>query len=112
MGRSATPSYGFGNRCGSATRSALENFRGAKGDFCAGVCDASGSDGVLRIDVPMGKEEADQDLQVTIEPAKVGPSPMCQEAWRQFVMETVGSVTEPIFVGHEQGEYEQREGLP
>jgi hypothetical protein len=71
-----------------------------------------GSDGVLHIDIPMGKEDADREVQVTIVPVRVGPSPMTQEEWRQFVMETAGSITDPSFVRHEQGEYEQREELP
>ena len=71
-----------------------------------------GSDGVLHIDIPMGKEDADREVQVTIDPVRVGPSPMTQEEWRQFVMETAGSITDPSFVSHEQGEYEHREELP
>jgi hypothetical protein len=71
-----------------------------------------GSDGVLHIDIPMGKEDADREVQVTIVPVRVGPSPMTQEEWRQLVMETAGSITDPSFVRHEQGEYEQREELP
>jgi hypothetical protein len=71
-----------------------------------------GSDGVLHIDIPMGKEVADREVQVTIVPIQMGPSPMTQEEWRQFVMETAGSITDPSFVRHEQGAYEQREELP
>jgi hypothetical protein len=37
---------------------------------------------------------------------------MTDEDWRRFVMETAGSVTDPTFVRHEQGNYEQREELP
>ena len=70
-----------------------------------------GSDGVLHIDIPMGKEVADREVQVTIDPVGVGPSPMTQEEWRQFVMETAGTITDPSFIRHEQGEYEQREDL-
>jgi hypothetical protein len=71
-----------------------------------------GSDGVLHIDIPMGKEVADREVQVTIDPIQAGPAAMTQEQWRQFVMETAGSITDPSFVRHEQGEYEQREELP
>ncbi len=70
-----------------------------------------GSDGVLHIDIPVGKDEADREVQVTIDPVQPGP-PMTQEEWRQFVMETAGSITDPTFVRHEQGEYELREKLP
>ena len=71
-----------------------------------------GPDGVLHIDIPMGKEVADREVQVTIDPFRTGPAPMTQEEWRQFVMETAGSITDPSFVRHDQGEYEQREELP
>ncbi len=37
---------------------------------------------------------------------------MRQEEWRDFVLSTAGSITEPSFVRHEQGENEQREELP
>ena len=71
-----------------------------------------GSDGVLHIDIPMGKEVADREVQVTIDAAKRVSSSMTEAEWRQFVMETAGSITDPSFVRHEQGEYEQREELP
>jgi hypothetical protein len=71
-----------------------------------------GSDGILHIDIPIGKEDADREVQVTVDPVPTGPSPMTQQEWQQFVMETAGSITDPSFVRHEQGEYEEREDLP
>ena len=71
-----------------------------------------GSDGVLHIDIPMGKEVADREVQVTIDPLQKGLAPVTQEEWRRFVMETAGSITDPSFFRNEQGEYEQREELP
>jgi hypothetical protein len=50
-----------------------------------------GSDGVLHIDIPMGKEVADREVQVAIDPARREPSSMTQEDWRQFVMATAGA---------------------
>ena len=50
-----------------------------------------GSDGVLHISVPIGKEDADREVQVTIDPVRPGLSSMSQEEWRQFVMETAGA---------------------
>ena len=71
-----------------------------------------GSDGVLHITVPIGKEDANREVQVTIDPVQVGPSTsMTQEEWREFVLSTAGSITDPSFVRHEQGEYERREQL-
>jgi hypothetical protein len=71
-----------------------------------------GPDGVLHITVPIGKEYADRQVQVTIDPVGAGPNSMTQDEWRDFVLATAGSVTDPSFVRHEQGEYEQREELP
>ena len=34
------------------------------------------------------------------------------EGWRNFVLATGASITDPSFVRHEQGEYERREELP
>jgi len=44
-----------------------------------------GSDGVLHITVPIGKEDADREVQVTIDPLRAGPPSMTQEEWRAFV---------------------------
>ena len=60
-----------------------------------------GADGVLHITVPIGKEDADREVQVTIDPAPVGPPPMTEKEWRAFVLETAGSITDPTFVRHE-----------
>jgi hypothetical protein len=69
-----------------------------------------GADGILHITVPIGKADADREVQVTIDPVR--PSPMTQEEWRNFVLTTAGSITDPSFVRHEQGQYERREELP
>jgi hypothetical protein len=69
-----------------------------------------GADGVLHLTVPMGKADAGREVQVTVEP--VGPSAMTQEEWRRFVLSTAGTITDPSFVRHEQGQYERREELP
>ena len=71
-----------------------------------------GPDGVLHITVPLGTEDADREVQVTIDPAPGGPPRMTQEEWRLFVLSTAGSISDPSFVRHDQGEYERREELP
>ena len=71
-----------------------------------------GSDGVLHITVPFGKDEADQEVQVTIDPVQACAPSMTQQEWHDFVLATAGSITDPSFVRHEQGEYEQREHMP
>ncbi len=50
-----------------------------------------GADGVVHITVPIGKEDADRDVQVTIDPAPVEPPPMTEQEWRAFVLSTAGS---------------------
>lgn len=67
-----------------------------------------GGDGVLRLDVPVGVAAAEQVVQVTIEPVK---KPLTQEEWRQWVLSTAGSVPDPTFMRHPQGEYEERDEL-
>ena len=68
-----------------------------------------GGDGVLQLTLPVGAAAANREVQVTVEP--VGPPAMSQEEWRQFVLATAGSITDPTFRRHEQGEYEEREPL-
>lgn len=69
-----------------------------------------GEDGVLHVEVPLGKSEANREVQVTIETG--GTEAMTQEEWRTFVKSAAGSVTDPTFQRHEQGAYERREELP
>jgi hypothetical protein len=38
--------------------------------------------------------------------------PMDREAWRRFIEKTAGSITDPTFVRHPQGELEERDPLP
>ncbi len=45
-----------------------------------------GADGILNIALPIGKTDADREVQVTIDP--VATPPMTQEAWRNFVLST------------------------
>jgi hypothetical protein len=63
-----------------------------------------GADGVLRVNVPVGAAEADREMQVTIEP--VARPAMTQQEWEAFVDSTAGSIRDPSFVRHEQGDYE------
>ena len=69
-----------------------------------------GADGTLHVTVPVSAADANREVQVTIDP--VGPPLMTQEEWRSFILATAGSVTDPSFVRHEQGEFEHREMLP
>jgi hypothetical protein len=69
-----------------------------------------GADGVLHVTVPVSSADANRDVRVTIEP--LGPPSMTQEEWRNFVLATAGSISDPSFIRHEQGEYEIREEWP
>jgi hypothetical protein len=71
-----------------------------------------GADGILHITVPIGKEDVRRDVQVTIDPCPVGPPPMTEKEWHVFVLATAGSITDPSFARHDQGQYEHREALP
>jgi len=38
--------------------------------------------------------------------------PVDPERWRQIISETAGSISDPTFCRHEQGEYEERTEIP
>jgi hypothetical protein len=67
-----------------------------------------GSDGVLRLAMPVGIAEAGREIQITAE--LVGPPIVSPEEWRQGIMETAGK-WQGEFERPERGEYEQREPL-
>lgn len=67
-----------------------------------------GPDGVLHLDVPVGADGANHDVEVTVTPARPA---MTREEWHRFVAETAGSITDPTFRRHEQGEFEERDSL-
>jgi hypothetical protein len=69
-----------------------------------------GHDGVLHLDIPLDPTDADRDVIVTIVP-RSGP-PMSVDEWRAAVKRSAGSITDPEFKRHPQGEYEVREELP
>ena len=69
-----------------------------------------GSDGVLRLNLPLSTADAGQDVRVIVEPA---PRPaMTQDEWHAFIDRTAGSITDPAFRRWDQGEYEERDPLP
>jgi hypothetical protein len=69
-----------------------------------------GSDGVLRLAVPLPAAEAGRDVRVTVEP--LARPAMTQDEWRAFVLRMAGSITDPEFRRWEQGDYEERDPLP
>ncbi len=68
-----------------------------------------GSDGVLQLTLPLGAAEANQEVNITVEPLR--PT-LSQEEWRKRVLSTAGSIPDPTFIRHDQGDYEERTELP
>ncbi len=66
------------------------------------------SDGILHLSLPVGVEEANREVQVTVEP--VPPAPMSQEQWQELVLST-GGKWQGEFQRPGQGDYERREPL-
>jgi len=68
-------------------------------------------DGVLRMELPLGAAEADKEVHVTVESIKTKPT-MTQAEWAAWVESMAGSIKDPTFRRHEQGEFEKRGELP
>lgn len=64
------------------------------------------ADGVLTL--PLGEINANKFVRVTIESM---PLDTDREERLRFIQATAGSITDPTFVRHPQGEYEQRDEL-
>lgn len=67
-----------------------------------------GSDGVLRLEVPMGEALAGEKVEVAVAESKV---PETEEEWRAAIRSLAGSITDSSFVRPEQGEFEVRAPL-
>ena len=67
-----------------------------------------GADGVLNLTVPLNPEDANKTVRVVVETVPA----MSQAEWERFVDSIAGRITDPTFVRHPQGEYEQRDELP
>jgi hypothetical protein len=65
--------------------------------------------GILHLEVPLGSDAANQEVKVTIKPARMPPKTM--EEWRKFIADTAGSIADPTFIRHPQGELENLEGM-
>ena len=67
-----------------------------------------GSDGVLKVSVPLGLSEADCDVRITIEPVADATPAASRKEWLKFIEETAGRWQGEPLVRPEQGEFEQR----
>ena len=65
-------------------------------------------DGILHLALPMGIEEANREVQVTVEPLL--PVTMPPEQWRKVILST-GGKWQGDFERPAQGEFELREPL-
>ena len=71
-----------------------------------------GADGVLTLRVPLGPEEADALVRVTVEPVDAPqPGAIRGAEWQRFVQDTYGSCDGLGLERQPQGDFEQREGL-
>jgi hypothetical protein len=68
-----------------------------------------GADGVLRLNVPLGPQEAHQDVQVTVE-AVTPRKPMTQAEWAAWVQSMAGT-WQGDFERPPQGELQERDPL-
>ena len=69
------------------------------------------SNGVLNLSIPFGAADANREVLVTVEPLDDLPAAISTEQWRKFVHEMAGSITDPSFQRHPQGDFEQRDEL-
>ncbi len=67
-----------------------------------------GGDGVLHLTLPVGAEEAGKEVQITVE-AITSKKVMTQEEWEAWIDSTAGSIPDPTFMRHPQGELEERD---
>jgi hypothetical protein len=67
------------------------------------------NDGVLHLDLQVGKSEANKEVRIIVE--SLPEEAMTQEEWRARVLSTAGKWQGP-FERPEQGELEERDPLP
>jgi hypothetical protein len=65
-----------------------------------------GSDGFLKLEVPIGLTDVDCEVTVTVEPK------MTREAWLAFIDETAGSLANDPIARGDQGEPDLRDLIP
>ncbi len=71
-----------------------------------------GADGVLTLTVPLTPEDANKTVRVVVETVETPSGPITDpQEWHRFVERIAGSITDPTFLRHPQGEYEERAEL-
>jgi hypothetical protein len=71
-----------------------------------------GPDGVLTLQVPLNREDANKPVRVTLETVESDKRPGDRGAWLRFIERTAGSISDPTFERPPQGEFEARDSLP
>ncbi len=66
------------------------------------------ANGVLNLSIALGSENANRQVRVVVEPLE---NVATDDQWQQFIRDTAGSIPDPTFQRHPQGEFEQREEL-
>jgi hypothetical protein len=69
-----------------------------------------GADGVLKLALPVGAENANREVRITIN-AVEQPSTtatMSQQEWEEFIDRIGGSINDPTFIRHPQPAFEDR----
>jgi hypothetical protein len=70
-----------------------------------------GADGILNLRLPVEIVDSDVQVTVVVDPVNNGHTSdvFDPEEWKRFIAETAGSIQDPTFFRHEQGEIETRE---
>lgn len=67
----------------------------------------------LVIDAPADWPDGTEvEIHPTAKDARAQPMPSNRDEWLRFIEKTAGSIPDPTFVRHPQGEVEERDPLP
>jgi len=68
-----------------------------------------GADGALDLHVNLGPAQANREVRIVVQPVEIKPTQkMSQEEWVEFIKSTAGSIDDPTFIRHDQGQFEDR----
>jgi hypothetical protein len=73
----------------------------------------AGRDGALHLEIPVGAPDAEYEVVVVLQPSRAASAPATPEdlGWPpHFFEEPAGSIQDPTFRRHDQGEFESRPG--
>jgi len=72
-----------------------------------------GPTGILTLELPVGAQAANREVKVIVEAVEESKVPDAEavEQWRARIRELAGSIDDPTFFRHPQGEYEVRDEM-